>query len=44
MAKTGLVGPIGPNLEEVWLSNVPLRWNNPRQFASVSVLYVILPT
>ena len=44
MAKTVLVGPMGPKLEDVWLSNVPLRWNNPRQFESVFVLYVILPT
>ena len=45
MAKTGgLLGPMGPNLESVWLSNAPLSWNNPRQVASTSVLNVILPT
>jgi hypothetical protein len=44
MAKTVLLGPMGPNVEYVWLSNVPLSWNNPRQLASISVLNVILPT
>ena len=45
MAKTGwLRVPIGPNVEFVWLFNVPLCWNNERQFAPIPVPNVILPT
>ena len=44
MAKTGLVGPMGPNVVFFWLSKVPLSWNNPRQLSARPVLNVMLPT
>ena len=42
MAKTGKLGLMGRKFVSVWLSKVPLSWNNPLQATSRPDLNVIL--